>query len=204
MPMNVMSTLVGIEIAVTRVERTESRKSRMTMHREDEAEQALLVSDVDRLLDEGRLVEHDGDLGVVEPSLASRSETIGVDALRDLDGVRRRELGDGDREGRLAVDARDRGRSGRPCWRRSRRRRWSWGRRVSLPPARRLPVPRRPQRLRRAGLARSAGRARLDERERAMSSTELSCVPVCTDERLVVLGDGAAPGRARRSAAARP
>ena len=30
MPMKVMSTLVGIEIAVTRVERTDSRKTRMT------------------------------------------------------------------------------------------------------------------------------------------------------------------------------
>jgi acetyl-CoA carboxylase carboxyltransferase component len=56
MPMNVMSTLVGIEIAVTRVERTESRKTRMT--REEEAQQALLRERLDRLLDERRLIEH--------------------------------------------------------------------------------------------------------------------------------------------------
>ena len=60
--MKVISTLVGIEIAVTRVARTESRKIRITMHREEQAEQALLRERLDRLLDVGRLVEDDGEL----------------------------------------------------------------------------------------------------------------------------------------------
>ena len=75
-------------------------------HGEEEAEQALLRERFDRLLDERRLVEDDRELRVGE-RLFERVER-GDDPLRHLDGVRRRQLGDRDRQGVLAVDARDR------------------------------------------------------------------------------------------------
>ena len=75
-------------------------------HGEEEAEQALLGERLDRLLDVGRLVEDDRELGAVEALLEVGEH--GEHALRHVDGVRRGKLRDRDREGRLAVDARDR------------------------------------------------------------------------------------------------
>jgi hypothetical protein len=108
MPTNVMSTLVGMEIAVTSVERTDSRKTKDHEHREDEAQQTLLRERLDRLLDERRLVEDDAELGVAaDVALQLRQER--GDGAADVDGVGGGQLRDGDGERGLAVHARDRG-----------------------------------------------------------------------------------------------
>ncbi len=78
-------------------------------HREQQAEQALGRERLDRLLDVGRLVEHDGE-GRAGVRGVERGLQVGQDRphrVRDLDGVGRGELRDGDGERGLAVHARD-------------------------------------------------------------------------------------------------
>ena len=91
-------------------------------HGEDEAEQALGGERLDRLLDERRLVEDDGELGAV-PREASSSGSTASTPLETSTVLRGRQLGDRDGERRLAVDARDAGDRVGCSSRRSRRRR---------------------------------------------------------------------------------
>ena len=72
---------------------------------EQEAEQPLLRERLDRLLDERRLVEHDGELRAVAERLGEAGQSI-PHRVGDLDRVAGRGLGDRDGQRRLAVHPR--------------------------------------------------------------------------------------------------
>ena len=99
MPMKVMSTQAGIEIAVTRVERTDSRKTRITITAKRSPSSSLGGERVDGLLDEGRLVEHDGELRAVAEGLLEVGQGL-PHRLRRRRPCCRRGLRDRDRQRR--------------------------------------------------------------------------------------------------------
>ena len=103
--MKVTSTDSGIEIAVTRVERTDTQEEQDDDDGEEQPEKALDREVLDRLLDEGRLAEHGGELDAVQ--LVGEVCDRGVDRVGDADDVGILGCRHHDRERIDAIGARD-------------------------------------------------------------------------------------------------
>ena len=108
MPMKVMSTDTGIEIAVTRVERTDSRNTRITMTAKTRPSRPSVARlSIDCWMN-GAWSNTTVNF-VLSPIASSSVGIASLHGLRHRDGVAGRRLGDRDGERRLAVDARDAG-----------------------------------------------------------------------------------------------